>query len=686
MPYGYWNLESPVARPTPRSQHAMAYNIPGSEIILFGGWDGAVALGDTWIYTVGNWTQVFPVTNPPAKFGHCMLTRSDAAYIYGGIDDLGIRYTDLCYWDAVAGDWVVCVPIGPAPPARNHAGMALDANDDLVLFGGITASGGDSYVYIWDILATEWMVLTPNTNPEQRYEHAMYFDTALNAIVMFGGRSALDDRPLSDVWTWTNSDWQLLDVGASIGPRSLGQGMAYDKSCSRGIAPHCGEHATGTITCVYRIYLDDGETFTLNDGLTAAVTYEFDDDAAVTPGNVAVDISAAVTPIDVRDAIITAVNGSGANLRAYTDEDNSALVNLINMVAGPHGNQHSDEDVTQTAFVVSDMEIADASTWEYLGLGNHWMQSEISTVGGQPQGLRHAASVYDEVAEVVRTFGGERYGLLRDEQYAWTFNWALFPAPPYYSYPGALQERVQPAAVDPQEGSWAMVLGEDREELQSYKLDIGDTIEVRQAALIDGRKLLQFDWRMRYSPRMPKYSKVLDNGVVSFLNGDLITAGDALLGVRKNTVALFSEEHVEQLISMSGGTNPANRTGAVPARISSIPSAQKDSTLPDLEVGWWDSAKDQGNTPAGSVAVIEHAGMVDALNDPGVTLEVLGAQWRAEMLISVAGVEQSVVSVVEQLVQFHPDGWQRGSLKANLSKYSGVAEIIFRLTLESVTA
>lgn len=78
--------------------------------------------------------------------------------------------------------------------------------------------------------------------------------------------------------------------------------------------------------------------------------------------------------------------------------------------------------------------------------------------------------------------------------------------------------------------------------------------------------------------------------------------------------------------------------------------------------------------------------MVDALNDPGVTLEVLGAQWRAEMLISVAGVEQSVVSVVEQLVQFHPDGWQRGSLKANLSKYSGVAEIIFRLTLESVTA
>lgn len=73
--------------------------------------------------------------------------------------------------------------------------------------------------------------------------------------------------------------------------------------------------ADGQITAIEPSRLSDGETFTIPDGSTTK-TFEFDDDASVTPGNVAVDISSATTVEDVVTAMRTAINGAGMNLNA----------------------------------------------------------------------------------------------------------------------------------------------------------------------------------------------------------------------------------------------------------------------------------------------------------------------------------------------------------------------------------
>lgn len=67
--------------------------------------------------------------------------------------------------------------------------------------------------------------------------------------------------------------------------------------------------ATGSITCDTQANHTDGETFTLNDGIHTAVVFEFDKTGdGVTTGREPVDISAAVSADDVRDAVVAAIN------------------------------------------------------------------------------------------------------------------------------------------------------------------------------------------------------------------------------------------------------------------------------------------------------------------------------------------------------------------------------------------
>ena len=70
--------------------------------------------------------------------------------------------------------------------------------------------------------------------------------------------------------------------------------------------------AIGILICPVAASISDGDTFVINDGEGNTDTYEFDTvPNGVGVGNIAVDISAATTADQVRDAIVTAINVSG---------------------------------------------------------------------------------------------------------------------------------------------------------------------------------------------------------------------------------------------------------------------------------------------------------------------------------------------------------------------------------------
>jgi len=97
--------------------------------------------------------------------------------------------------------------------------------------------------------------------------------------------------------------------------------------------------ATGSITTDVQANYTDAQTFTLTDASGQSVTFEFDTvPNGVGGGNTAIDISALTTADQVRDAIISAVNGIAGGLLITASNGGAATVTLTQDLGGTAGN------------------------------------------------------------------------------------------------------------------------------------------------------------------------------------------------------------------------------------------------------------------------------------------------------------------------------------------------------------
>jgi hypothetical protein len=120
--------------------------------------------------------------------------------------------------------------------------------------------------------------------------------------------------------------------------------------------------ATGSITTIAKASFLDNETFTLDDGLRAVV-FAFHKTGAYVPvtGEVEVDIQTDVTSDDVRDRIITAINGvAGFNITA--SNGGVATVDLVNDLGGTGGNNTISDTVANAGFTHTGMSGGTLST------------------------------------------------------------------------------------------------------------------------------------------------------------------------------------------------------------------------------------------------------------------------------------------------------------------------------------
>lgn len=113
--------------------------------------------------------------------------------------------------------------------------------------------------------------------------------------------------------------------------------------------------ATGSITVVAGSALVDTETFVLDDGTNPPTTFEFDSGGGVTPGNEAVAFTALDTVTQIRDAVISAINGVVAGLEITASPGGANLVSLVNDSVGAAGNVAITDTVTDSGFIVSGM-------------------------------------------------------------------------------------------------------------------------------------------------------------------------------------------------------------------------------------------------------------------------------------------------------------------------------------------
>jgi hypothetical protein len=108
--------------------------------------------------------------------------------------------------------------------------------------------------------------------------------------------------------------------------------------------------STGAMVGVAGTNLIDGETFTLSDGLNAATVFEFDDNASVLPGNIAVTFVSGDTASQVATTMRAAINGVGSTL-GITATGAGANIILTNDVKGSMGNVTITTTVVDAGFI-----------------------------------------------------------------------------------------------------------------------------------------------------------------------------------------------------------------------------------------------------------------------------------------------------------------------------------------------
>lgn len=111
--------------------------------------------------------------------------------------------------------------------------------------------------------------------------------------------------------------------------------------------------ASGSITAVAGANLIDGETFTISDGVHAAKVFEFDDNASVLPGHVAVTFTAGDSANTVAATMRVAINAAAT--LDVTAGGSNAVVSLLNDFGGTIGNVPVTETVADAGFLVAGM-------------------------------------------------------------------------------------------------------------------------------------------------------------------------------------------------------------------------------------------------------------------------------------------------------------------------------------------
>ncbi len=131
--------------PAVRSYAVMSYDAQDSEVVLFGGANGAGELQDTWLFKAGAWTEctgsTCTGTNEPGVTAFATMAYDPPhtfTLLVGGYSGTAI-YSGF-YWTFVGSTWTKTTTANV--PAVQSAGMAYDgsASDGyVVLFGGATS-------------------------------------------------------------------------------------------------------------------------------------------------------------------------------------------------------------------------------------------------------------------------------------------------------------------------------------------------------------------------------------------------------------------------------------------------------------------------------------------------------------------------------------------------------------------
>ena len=189
-----WKLRVLSLRPSARRGAAMAFDPISQKVLLFGGTTSATTsalVNDTWAYpgsVTTQWAALTPVNKPAPRSNAAMAldwTRQRIV-LFGGQGASGLL-GDTWEWDGLTWTPVTFPAQMALPAARKDAVLVWDGNAQrLVLQGG---NGGETGNDTWEYDGKQWFRRNPARLPNAKSQMMAAWDPIGQRVVMFGGSS-----------------------------------------------------------------------------------------------------------------------------------------------------------------------------------------------------------------------------------------------------------------------------------------------------------------------------------------------------------------------------------------------------------------------------------------------------------------------------------------------------------------
>jgi hypothetical protein len=257
---GTWRELHLAVEPLGRRGAMAAFDPLDGYVVLFGGSTGTAFLNDTWVFNGSGWRELFPPVSPAARRvgGFAWDAADQYLVLFSGHNgtSLGVNanFTTIDdTWTFVHGIWAQLHP--PVQPlGRSEPSEVFDtALDAIVVFGGYTTQPSYlAYNDTWMFRAGIWTPVILSVAPSPRDGAPMAYDPALNASVLEGGQNETGNAStleLNDTWVLLGTSlatlaWQLVDVVRAPLPADSAA-MVFDPQLDTVLVfgGHSGEHA-----------------------------------------------------------------------------------------------------------------------------------------------------------------------------------------------------------------------------------------------------------------------------------------------------------------------------------------------------------------------------------------------------------------------------------------------------------
>jgi hypothetical protein len=179
----------------------------------------------TWEWDTRGWDFVPTAATPPPPSESALVydETCGVAISFGGGLGSGVHNET---WSFDGNNWTRIAMTGP-PARRSHAMTFDQARQAAVMFGGRTSQAifDDG---VWELRgpcgAKAWIQLVV-PGPRARAASALVYDVRRRVSVLFGGETGAG--PSSDTWEWNGSEWTERAPTVAPPPR-IDHAMAYD--------------------------------------------------------------------------------------------------------------------------------------------------------------------------------------------------------------------------------------------------------------------------------------------------------------------------------------------------------------------------------------------------------------------------------------------------------------------------